>query len=90
MPSLSIMIKPSSGNCNMTCDYCFYCDEMSKREQSLYGFMSDETLKNVIRKTMPHSDYQITYAFQGESPRCGESTFSEKPWLISASITTGG
>ena len=68
MQALSVMIKPSSGNCNMQCKYCFYHDEMEKREQSLYGYMSDETLKNVIRKTMSQVERQITYAYQGGEP----------------------
>ena len=68
MQSISVMIKPSSGNCNMRCKYCFYYDEMDKREQSLYGYMSEETLKNVIRKTMLQTERQITYAFQGGEP----------------------
>lgn len=46
------MIKPASGNCNMKCDSCFYCDEMQNRQQQSYGMMSEQTLKNVIRKTM--------------------------------------
>ena len=69
MPALSVMMKPSSGNCNMRCDYCFYCDEMANRTQKLYGFMSEETLQNVIRKTMLQAEYTISYAFQG-----GETT----------------
>lgn len=55
MPDPSVLMKPSSGMCNMRCDYCFYCDEMQKREQESYGFMSEETLKNVIRRTMVHA-----------------------------------
>lgn len=68
MPALSVMIKPASGNCNMHCDYCFYCDEMANRKQHSYGFMTEETLQNVIRKTMFQAEYQITYAFQGGEP----------------------
>ncbi len=33
MKNISVLIKPASGACNMTCDYCFYCDEAAKREQ---------------------------------------------------------
>ena len=47
MHSLSVMLKPASGQCNMHCDYCFYCDEMEQRAQASYGFMSEETLQNV-------------------------------------------
>ena len=45
MHSLSVMLKPASGQCNMHCDYCFYCDEMEQRAQASYGFMSEETLQ---------------------------------------------
>ncbi len=68
MPALSIMIKPASGMCNMSCDYCFYCDEMQKREQKYYDFMSENTLKNVIRKTLLQAEYNISYVFQGGEP----------------------
>ena len=30
MKNISVLIKPASGACNMTCDYCFYCDEAAK------------------------------------------------------------
>ncbi|MCU6735124.1 anaerobic sulfatase maturase [Diplocloster agilis] len=68
MPPISVMIKPSSGMCNMICDYCFYCDETKKREQEIFGFMSEETLKNVIRRTMLNAEGSISYAFQGGEP----------------------
>lgn len=68
MPPLSVMIKPSSGNCNMSCAYCFYCDEMRNRTQPSYGFMTEETLKNVIRRTLLRAEGHISYAFQGGEP----------------------
>ena len=56
MKNISVMIKPVSGLCNMKCDYCFYCDEQEKRRQKSYGRMSEETLRNVVRKTILHTD----------------------------------
>ena len=62
----------------MRCDYCFYRDEMSKRKIPLYGFMSEETLKNVIRKTMLTAEGMITYVFQGGEPTlCGIDFFKK-------------
>ena len=78
MLPISVLIKPSSGICNMSCDYCFYCDEMQKREQESYGFMSEETLKNVIRKTMLKAEGSISYAFQGGEPTLRGLDFFEK------------
>ena len=54
--------------CNSRCDYCFYCDETEKRKQESYGFMSEETLKNIIRRTLPRAEGGISYAFQGGEP----------------------
>ncbi|BDF45780.1 radical SAM/SPASM domain-containing protein [Lachnospiraceae bacterium] len=78
MPPISVLMKPASGLCNMQCDYCFYCDEMEKRKQQSYGFMSEETLKNVIRKTMFRAEGYISYAFQGGEPLLRGLPFFEK------------
>ena len=78
MPPVSIMIKPASGLCNMKCDYCFYCDEAQKRSQESYGFMSEQTLKNVIRKTMLRAEGMISYAYQGGVPTLRGIEFFEK------------
>lgn len=68
MPPISVLIKPASGMCNMHCDYCFYCDEMQKRKVQSYGLMSEETLKNIIRKTIINAEGSVTYAYQGGEP----------------------
>lgn len=68
MPPISVLMKPASGMCNMKCEYCFYCDEMKKRSAGSLGFMSEETLRNVIRKTMCRAEGFISYAYQGGEP----------------------
>ena len=78
MPPISVLMKPSSGMCNMKCDYCFYCDETQKRIQESYGFMSEQTLKNVIRKTMLCAEGAVSYAFQGGEPTLRGIDFFEK------------
>ena len=78
MPPISVLIKPSSGMCNMSCDYCFYCNEMKKRKQENYGLMAEETLKNVIRKTMLKAEGSISYVFQGGEPTLRGLDFFEK------------
>lgn len=68
MPPVSLLIKPASGNCNMHCDYCFYCDEAKKRTRESFGFMEERTLKNVIRKFVLSATGSCTIAFQGGEP----------------------
>jgi len=72
MPPISVLIKPASSLCNMSCDYCFYCNEAKNRLKESYGFMSEDTLKNVIRKTQLNADGYVSYLFQGGEPTlCG-------------------
>ena len=78
MPAISVLMKPSSSMCNMSCDYCFYCDEAQKRNQKSYGFMSEYTLKNIIRKTMLRAEGMISYAYQGGEPTLRGLEFFEK------------
>ena len=78
MPPISVLIKPASSMCNMSCDYCFYCDEAEKRARKSFGFMSEQTLKNIIRKTLPHASGRICYAYQGGEPSLRGIDFFKK------------
>lgn len=68
MQGINVMIKPVSGRCNMSCQYCFYEDEIAKRRLYLRNAMSEETLKQVVRKTIFRAEKQIHYIFQGGEP----------------------
>lgn len=68
MPPIHLLIKPSSGACNLRCRYCFYHDEMKNREQASFGMMTEETLTNVIRKALDYAEGQCTIAYQGGEP----------------------
>lgn len=78
MPAASVLIKPVSGMCNMQCRYCFYCDEMNKRKQKYCGIMSEETLRNVIRRTLIPAERSASYVFQGGEPTLRGIPFFEK------------
>lgn len=78
MPQVHLLIKPSSGMCNMQCQYCFYHDITEKREQDSYGFMSDETLEQVIKKALEYAEGVCTIAFQGGEPTLIGLPFFEK------------
>lgn len=68
MPSLSLLVKPSSGNCNVRCKYCFYHDEQENRDTYSYGFMSEETLEIMIQKALLYADRDCSFGFQGGEP----------------------
>ncbi len=65
---INLLIKPSSGMCNLRCEYCFYEDEVKLRKQASYGFMTEETLEQVIKKTLEYSTDGCTIAYQGGEP----------------------
>lgn len=78
MPPITIMIKPVSGLCNMRCTYCFYTDEMNHRQQGSYGVMTEETLENVIRKTLAFAEDTCTIMYQGGEPTLAGREFFER------------
>lgn len=78
MPPISLLIKPSSGNCNLRCKYCFYYDITKNRDIPSYGFMEYETLENVVKKTLDYADEICTFVYQGGEPTLRGLDFFEK------------
>lgn len=78
MPPINLLIKPASGNCNLRCKYCFYYDVAQNREQESYGFMSEETLEQVIKKALAFAEGSCTIAFQGGEPTLRGLDFFKK------------
>lgn len=78
MPPINLLIKPASGNCNLRCTYCFYYDITQNREQESYGFMSEETLEQVIKKALAYAEGSCTVAFQGGEPTLRGLDFYKK------------
>lgn len=77
MPPVHVMIKPVSGACNMQCRYCFYCDEMANRTQTVLPPMTLDTLEAVVRRTLIYADDSVTFAFQGGEPTLAGLAFYE-------------
>lgn len=78
MPAVHLLIKPASGMCNMRCEYCFYHDITEKREQSSYGFMSEETLRHVVSRAFDYAEGNCSIAFQGGEPTLAGLDFFRK------------
>lgn len=68
MPAASILIKPISANCNINCEYCFYKVLSSNREEYNKGFMSEETLEELVKQAIEYAEGSLTFAFQGGEP----------------------
>lgn len=82
--ALSIMIKPSSGECNLNCGYCFYRSECKERERYSHGFMSYTTFENIVKKALLYTDGgDVFITFQGGEPLLvGKEFFRRVPVII--------
>lgn len=78
MPAMNLLIKPSSGNCNMRCRYCFYHDIQENRDVYSFGFMSEETLELLIRRAFEYAEGECTFGFQGGEPTLSGLKFFRK------------
>ena len=78
MPQASILIKPTSANCNMDCKYCFYKCISNNREKNNNGFMSETTLELLIKNAIEYADNYLTFAFQGGEPTLAGIDFFKK------------
>ena len=78
MQTMTIMLKPASGLCNMRCKYCFYADETAKREVASFGLMSADTLNAVLTRALAEVTRSITVAFQGGEPTLAGLPFFEQ------------
>ena len=66
---ITILVKPVSGMCNMRCAYCFYADEMKKREKALCGIMNKDICDALISKALEYvGGGHISFVFQGGEP----------------------
>lgn len=80
MPEMTVLVKPVSGLCNMSCSYCFYRDEMEKRENASCGVMTAEVMEQVVKKTLDFASSRCTFLFQGGEPTLAGIPFYEQ-WL---------
>ena len=69
MPPLSLMIKPASSLCNLSCEYCFYRDVSEHREHLGFGVMKKDTARVLIEKALRYANgNSVAFAFQGGEP----------------------
>lgn len=69
MPPLSLMIKPASSLCNLSCEYCFYRDVSARREHLGFGVMKKDTARVLIEKALRYANgNSVAFAFQGGEP----------------------
>lgn len=76
--SVNVLIKPSSGLCNLRCRYCFYHSPNLNKNTDAHGFMKMETAENLIKRAYEYASEQVVFAFQGGEPTlCGLGFYRE-------------
>ena len=71
-----LMAKPFDPICNIKCEYCFYLEKKSLFQYSEKYKMSDEVLKNYIKKYIETQDIpEISFVWQGGEPMLASLDF---------------
>ncbi len=65
---LTVLIKPAGPDCNLACKYCFYRDRAALYPDTATHRMTDETLRELVRKYMNYHDRTVPFAWQGGEP----------------------
>ncbi|MCD7715768.1 MAG: anaerobic sulfatase maturase [Lachnospiraceae bacterium] len=78
MKTLSLLIKPASGLCNIKCSYCFYREELSHLQGVRPGIMSDEVLELLIQRACESAEDTLQITFQGGEPALAGLDFYRK------------
>lgn len=66
--SLSILLKPVSGRCNLACRYCFYREVAERRSTGDYGLMEPGTAELLVDRAFETGASHISFGFQGGEP----------------------
>lgn len=83
MPTLSIMLKPSSARCNLKCSYCFYHDATDTRAKKYTDFMTDGLAGEIIKKAFAYLKGEpLRIVFQGGEPLLSGLDFFENFMLF--------
>lgn len=67
--AISVMLKPSSSNCNLKCKYCFYHSLSEERSEYSKGMMNSDTAHRVIASAFDFAKgSDVYFTFQGGEP----------------------
>lgn len=64
----SLLIKPSSADCNLNCEYCFYLDRSTLYPSSKYHRMNQTVLEQMICSYMQTEQPVYSFTWQGGEP----------------------
>ncbi len=78
MQPFSLLLKPTSADCNLRCDYCFYLEKRALYPRKTIHRMSDDVLRAVIQRYMETEQPVYAMTWQGGEPTLMGKPFFEK------------
>jgi len=78
MTPFSLLIKPTSADCNLHCEYCFYLDHNSLYPETKVHRMSDSVLERMIASYMALEQSHYVFSWQGGEPTLMGLDFFQK------------
>ncbi|MCR4564133.1 MAG: SPASM domain-containing protein [Clostridiales bacterium] len=75
MNTLTLLVKPAAGLCNMNCTYCFYKAASETRENRI---MTDKTVDVLIQRIKEYRPSALSIMFQGGEPTLAGLEFFER------------
>ncbi len=78
MQNFSLLIKPTSADCNLKCSYCFYLKKKSLYPNKKQHRMSDKTLDNMVSSFLKTKQQNYAFGWQGGEPTMMGLEFFEK------------
>ena len=68
MDHFSLLIKPTSADCNLRCDYCFYLDKKKLYASAVSHRMNYKHLDMLIKKYFKTDQSVYSFIWQGGEP----------------------
>lgn len=68
MKDFSLLIKPTSADCNLRCQYCFYTKNIELYPQTQTHRMNDSVLEHLVRSYLSIQQKVYSFAWQGGEP----------------------
>ena len=78
MKDFSLLIKPTSADCNLRCQYCFYLDKKRLYPQTQTHRMSDSALERLVSSYLSIRQTVYSFAWQGGEPTLMGTNFFKR------------
>ena len=74
----SVLVKPVSADCNLSCTYCFYLPKSELYPETKVHRMSDNVLRNLIAQMLSLAPEKVSFCWQGGEPTLAGLNFYKK------------